>query len=160
MRGAQFVTLPLLLLRTDAAVAADPPQRLRSDPPPIVSSWDDLLEGVQTQEDWQARRQVLKQRYLDLIRDDRKPVKPPLDLQVHETADVEGIYRRQLVSYNVEQDERAHAYVGIPLEAGRKGAGHRGPARHHGPRKRADGRSERQSGQGVARSTVPARATS
>lgn len=114
MRGAHFATTSLLLLMAYAATAADPPLRLRSDPPPIVSSWDDLLEGVNTREDWQARRQVLKQRYLDLIRDDRKPVKPPLDLQVHETVEVEGIYRRQLVSYNVEQDERAHAYVGIP----------------------------------------------
>lgn len=105
-----------LVLRGMAAAAAAEPQRLCSDPPPIVSSWDDLLEGIKTREDWRARRQVLKQRYLELIRDAQKPAKPPLGLQVHETVEVEGIYRRQLISYQVEQDERAHAYLGIPLK--------------------------------------------
>ena len=99
-----------------AASAAEPPERMRSDPPPIVSSWDDLIEGVKTREDWRARRQVLKQRYLELIRDEQKPKKPPLELEIHETVDIEGVYRRQLISYNVEQDERAHAYLGIPLK--------------------------------------------
>ncbi|MDD4268793.1 MAG: alpha/beta fold hydrolase [Pirellulales bacterium] len=99
-----------------AASAAEPPDRMRSDPPLIVSSWDDLIEGVKTREDWQARRHVLRQRYLELIRDEQKPKKPPLELEIHETVDIEGVYRRQLISYNVEQDERAHAYLGIPLK--------------------------------------------
>lgn len=103
----------VLVLR---GMAAAEPQRLCSDPPPIVSSWDDLLEGIKTREDWRARRQVLKQRYLELICDEQKPAKPPLGLQVHETVEVEGIYRRQLISYQVEQDERAHAYLGMPLK--------------------------------------------
>jgi len=81
----------------------------------IRSSWDDLLEGVHSAEDWGKRRQLLKERYLDLIRDRYKPAKPPLDLKVHESAVVDGAYTRQLVSYNVEADERASAYVGIPL---------------------------------------------
>lgn len=106
-----------------AASAAEPPERMRSDPPPIVSSWDDLIEGVKTREDWRARRQVLKQRYLELIRDDQKPKKPPLELEIHETVDIEGVYRRQLISYNVEQDERAHAYLGIPLKPRGEAAG-------------------------------------
>ena len=106
-----------------AASAAEPPERMRSDPPPIVSSWDDLIEGVKTREDWRARRQVLKQRYLELIRDDQKPKKPPLELEIHETVDIEGVYRRQLISYNVEQDERAHAYLGIPLKPHGEAAG-------------------------------------
>ncbi|QDU36124.1 Alpha/beta hydrolase family protein [Maioricimonas rarisocia] len=96
--------------------AADEPMRKRSDPPVIRSSWDDLLEGVETPEDWQARRQVLRRRYLELIRDEHKPEKPPLDLQVHEEVTVDGTYVRKLISYNVEADERAHAYLGIPLE--------------------------------------------
>ncbi|MFG0331881.1 MAG: dienelactone hydrolase family protein [Maioricimonas sp. JB049] len=96
--------------------AADEPVRKRSDPPVIRSSWDDLLEGVDTSEDWQARKQVLRQRYLELIRDEYKPEKPPLDLVVHEEVTVDGKYVRRLVSYNVEADERAHAYLGIPLE--------------------------------------------
>jgi len=34
--------------------------------PEVRSSWDDLTEGVETTEDWQRRRKVLKQRFLDL----------------------------------------------------------------------------------------------
>lgn len=97
-------------------VRADEPVRKRSDPPVIRSSWDDLLEGVDTPEDWQARKQVLLRRYLELIRDEYKPEKPSLDLKVHEEVTVDGTYVRKLISYNVEADERAHAYLGIPLE--------------------------------------------
>ncbi|NLY00050.1 MAG: hypothetical protein GXY83_28460 [Rhodopirellula sp.] len=94
---------------------AEPPERLRSDPPVISSSWDDLLDGIASLDDWRPRREVLKRRYLDLIRDDSKPVKPPLDLKDHEAVVVDGIYVRRLISYQVEADERAHAYLGIPL---------------------------------------------
>lgn len=108
-----FIAVPASPLAT---AAADPPERLRSDPPAIHSSWDDLLNGVTTPEEWQARKKVLKQRYLELLRDKHKPQKPPLDLQVHETVTVDGRYVRKLISYQVEADERAHAYLGIPLE--------------------------------------------
>jgi acetyl esterase/lipase len=115
-----FATIVSLLCLTAAASAEPPsdapPVRKRSNPPVIQSSWDDLLEGVKTPEDWRRHRKVLKQRYLDLIRDDQKPAKPPLDLKRHESTVVEGLYTRWLVSYNVEADERAHAYVGIPLK--------------------------------------------
>ena len=70
-------------------------------------------DGVKTR-DWQgaaARAQAAPS-----IRDEQKPKKPPLELEIHETVDIEGVYRRQLISYNVEQDERAHAYLGIPLK--------------------------------------------
>ena len=97
-------------------IHADKPVRLRSDAPVIESSWDDLLEGVETVEDWQRHREVLKRRYLELLRDDQKPNRVPLDLQVHETVEVDGIYERRLISYAVEVDERAHAYLGVPLE--------------------------------------------
>jgi len=83
--------------------------------PEIQSSWDDLLEGIETRDEWLARKQELKTRYLDLIRDQHKPERPPLDLQVHETVEVDGQYTRKLISYQVEADERAHAYLGIPL---------------------------------------------
>ena len=86
------------------------------DVPAIRSSWDDLTEGVTTAEDWHERRVVLRQRYLELIRDRYKPTKPPLELQVHEEVVVDGVYRRQLISYAVETDERAHAYLGIPVD--------------------------------------------
>lgn len=84
--------------------------------PEIRSSWDDLTADIQTKEDWQKRRTLLKQRYLDLLRDQYKPVKPALDIQVHEEVTVDSIYKRQLISYAVETDERAHAYLGIPLK--------------------------------------------
>ncbi|MFA7004486.1 MAG: alpha/beta fold hydrolase, partial [Verrucomicrobiia bacterium] len=73
-------------------------------------------EGVRTREDWTKHRAVLQQRYLELIRDQHKPKKPALDLKVHETVVVEGRYQRLYISYQVESDERAHAYLGIPLE--------------------------------------------
>lgn len=91
------------------------PVRRRSEPQPVINSWDDLLAGVKTLDDWKARKEVLRRRYLDLIRDSEKPAKPPLDLVVHETVNVDGIYLRKLVSYNVETDERARAYLAIPL---------------------------------------------
>lgn len=84
--------------------------------PQIRSSWDDLTDGIETREDWEKRRVVLRQRYLELICDQHKPRKPALDLKIHEEVVVEGIYRRQLISYAVESDERAHAYLGIPLD--------------------------------------------
>lgn len=84
--------------------------------PEIRSSWDDLTDGIQTKADWQQRRTELKAKYLELLRDQYKPQKPALDLQVHEEVIVDGLYRRQLISYAVESDERAHAYLGIPLE--------------------------------------------
>lgn len=95
--------------------AQEEPRRFRSDPPVIESSWDDLLEGVQTAEDWERHRHVLRRRFLELIRDSHKPEKPALDLQVHEETEVDGVYRRLYISYQVEVDERAHAYLGIPL---------------------------------------------
>ena len=83
--------------------------------PEIRSTWDDLTDGIEAIGDWRKRRTVLKQRYLELIRDQHKPNRPPLDLRVHEEVVVEGVYRRRLISYAVESGERAHAYLGIPL---------------------------------------------
>ena len=91
-------------------------ERKRSDPPVIHSSWDDLLEGVNSPEDWRKHKEVLRQRYLDLLRDQHKPEKPTRNLQVHESVKIEGLYERRLISYNVESDERAHAYLGLPLK--------------------------------------------
>ncbi len=91
------------------------PRRFDREPPPIQSSWDDLLEGVTSRKDWEQHRQTLWERYLDLIRDQYKPAKPPLELEIHEDVVVDKLYRRLYISYNVEADERAHAYLGIPL---------------------------------------------
>ncbi len=93
---------------------AEEPVRPRSDPPEIVSSWDDLTDGIKTPEDWAKHREVLHQRFLDLIRDQHKPAQPPLDVQIHETVEVPEGYTRQLISYAVEEGERAHAYLAIP----------------------------------------------
>jgi len=92
------------------------PKRMRSDPPPIRSSWDDLTEGIDTPEDWERRKELLRRRFLDLLRDEQKPPKPLLEFQVHEEVEVDQRYKRQLISYNVEEGERAHAYLGTPLE--------------------------------------------
>ncbi len=90
--------------------------RRRSDPPVIRSSWDDLLDGVKTPGDWKQRKAGLRQRYLRLLRDEFKPAKPSLDLRVHERVVVGGVYERRLVSYRVEEDERAHAYLAVPIK--------------------------------------------
>ncbi len=92
------------------------PTRRRSPPPEIHSAWDDLLAGVETKDDWLAHKAELRRRYLALIRDDQKPAKPPLNLKTHESVVVDGAYTRKLISYNVEADERAHAFLGVPLE--------------------------------------------
>ena len=96
------------------AIAAAPTTRPEFEASPVLSTWEDLLEGVETVDQWRDRKETIRRQFLELIRDDRKPAKPPLDLQVHESADVDGLYTRRLISYNVETDERAHAYLAIP----------------------------------------------
>ncbi len=92
----------------------------------IKSSWDDLLAGVKNLKEWQRHREVLHSRYMDLLRDQYKPARPPLELKWHEATEVDGKYTRHLISYNVEADERAHAFLGIPLEL--KDTKHSAPA--------------------------------
>lgn len=108
----------LLLLLPGLALPAA--AQNRTDPalfevPEIRSSWDDLTDGLASVEDWESRRQVLRERYLTLLRDDQKPDRLPLDIEIHERVVVEDTYERQLISYQVEVDERAHAFLGIPL---------------------------------------------
>lgn len=110
-----MIAIILTLLTMSVVSADEPAPRHRSDPPVIQSSWDDLLDGIKTPEDWPRRRAVLRQRYLELIADRHKPHKPPLDLRVEDEKLVDGRYKRLSISYNVESDERAHAYLGIPL---------------------------------------------
>lgn len=97
------------------------PTRPRTDPalfevPPVRSTWTDLTDGADTPEAWKHRKAELRQRFLHLIRDEAKPARPPLAIEVHEDVVVDNAYRRQLISYAVEHDERAHAYLGIPLD--------------------------------------------
>jgi pimeloyl-ACP methyl ester carboxylesterase len=91
-----------------------PTTRPEFEPAPVRSTWEDLTAGVRTRDEWLERKERIRRQFLELIRDDQKPAKPPLDLQVHESVDVEGLYTRKLISYNVEADERAHAYLAIP----------------------------------------------
>lgn len=91
--------------------------------PVIKSSWDDLTEGIENKDQWKARQTILKRRYLELLRNQHKPEKPPLGLRVHETVVMDGKYTRKLISYAVEKDERAHAYLGIPLKLNGKAPG-------------------------------------
>ncbi|MCC7330015.1 MAG: dienelactone hydrolase family protein [Gammaproteobacteria bacterium] len=81
---------------------------------PVQSDWGDVLEGVTRREDWPARRVEIRRLFLELIRDQYKPNRPPLALETHESVDVEGVYQRSLISYAVEAGERAHAYLAVP----------------------------------------------
>jgi pimeloyl-ACP methyl ester carboxylesterase len=110
---SRILIFPLCVAMSVIAVAEES-VRPRSDPPEIVSSWDDLTAGIKTPEDWTRHREGLHKRFLDLIRDQHKPVRPPLNVQVHETVGVPEGYTRKLISYAVEEGERAHAYLAIP----------------------------------------------
>jgi dienelactone hydrolase len=81
---------------------------------PIVSQWDDLLEGIATPDDWARKRLDVKKRFLQLIRNEAAPKVPmALDIRVEQEFDTDGFQLRR-ISYNVECDERAHAYLAIP----------------------------------------------
>jgi len=124
MKPFPALLLLLIVVVTARPTAAESPRQIVDYPHEAPrSSWDDLLAGVPTAEAWPARRLELRARFLDLIRDQRKPAKPPLDLQVHESIVVDGVYERRLVSYQVEADERARAYLGIPLKLAGKAPG-------------------------------------
>lgn len=83
-------------------------------PTPYTTSWDDLLDGIETADDWRAKRVDVERRFHALIRLDAAPEAPAdPDLRVEREWDV-GDFTIQYVSYQVENDERAHAYVGIP----------------------------------------------
>lgn len=111
-----LTVLAALLSSTAMTTAQTPPANPLMEVPPVESSWTDLTENLESKTDWEARRPAIKRQFLDLLRDQHKPEKPPLDLQVHNWVEVDGVYTRKLVSYAVEADERAHAYIGIPLE--------------------------------------------
>ncbi len=115
-----FISTLTVFLLAIVLQAQDSQRSPLFDIPEIHSSWDDLTHGINSRDEWHARRVVLKQRYLDLLCDQHKPKKPKLNLVVHEDVVVDGAYRRQLISYAVEADERAHAYLGLPLHSSGK----------------------------------------
>ncbi|MCP4643161.1 MAG: alpha/beta hydrolase [bacterium] len=105
----------LTLMATASFGAAQDPPRTWKDPPVIETPWDGLLEGIGNKNDWDLRREVLQQRFLDLIRDDRKPARPPLNLSVHDSTVVDGVYTRKRIRYDVEDGDRCEAFLAIPL---------------------------------------------
>jgi len=83
-------------------------------PTGIETSWDDLLEGIDSPQAWAAKRQAVRARFLELLRDEAAPT-PPDDLALNvESAWDEDEYTVEYVSYQVEADERAHAYIAVP----------------------------------------------
>jgi pimeloyl-ACP methyl ester carboxylesterase len=87
--------------------------------PPILSSWSELLDGIETQEDWEQKRTDLHARYLELLRDEARPERPPVEIRRENTVTVDGVYERHSLTFRVDKDEWAHAYLGIPLEVER-----------------------------------------
>ena len=83
-------------------------------PRPFITAWDDLMDGVKTRADWEQKRKQIKKRFLELLRDEAAPPVPKdLDVKVHKEWDAGGFTLRR-ISYNVESNERAHAFVAIP----------------------------------------------
>jgi dienelactone hydrolase len=81
---------------------------------PIATSWDDLLQGVGTPREWEDKRGKVKQRFLALLRMEAAPEVPAdLDVRVEKEWKADA-FRVKYVSYRVESDERAHAYLAIP----------------------------------------------
>ncbi|RIK88571.1 MAG: hypothetical protein DCC67_00535 [Planctomycetota bacterium] len=121
----QRFRLGLFLAALAAPVSLRGEARRQADYPsePVQSSWDDLTAGIGDREDWASRRSALRSRFLDLIRDQYKPARPPQGLQEHESVVVDGQYQRRLVSYQVEVGERARAYIGVPLQLAGKAPG-------------------------------------
>ncbi|MCZ7646053.1 MAG: dienelactone hydrolase family protein [Planctomycetota bacterium] len=90
-------------------------------PRPIATSWDDLLEGIATPENWARKRAEIRARFLELLREEaRPPVPKELDVQVERAWDGGGFTIKR-VSYRVEADERAHAYLALPDDSAPSG---------------------------------------
>ena len=61
--GLVFHSLLFLFLLSIFIPAAEKePVRLRTEPQPVRSSWDDLLAGVNTPEQWKVHKEVLRKR--------------------------------------------------------------------------------------------------
>jgi hypothetical protein len=89
-------------------------EQMEFESTPIPTSWDDLLEGIESAEQWREKRAAIGKRFDDLLRRDAEPALPrDLEVEVEREWHPRGFSVRY-ISYNVERDERARAYVGIP----------------------------------------------
>ncbi len=80
----------------------------------ITTSWDDLLEGIDSPYAWANRREAVRRRFLKLIHHEASPEHPPdPEIRVKDELSAGG-FRIQYVSYQIEADERAHAYIAFP----------------------------------------------
>ncbi|GMV79264.1 MAG: hypothetical protein AMXMBFR7_04480 [Planctomycetota bacterium] len=85
-------------------------------PRPIPTSWDDLLDGVASPEDWNRKRAAIRVRFGELLREAARPPLPgDPDLRLERAWDAGGFTLKR-ISYQVEADERAHAYLALPLD--------------------------------------------
>jgi dienelactone hydrolase len=90
-------------------------------PTSITTGWDDLLEGIDSPEAWMDKREAIHRRFLALIRDEAAPEsRADLEVRVEERMD-EDDYAVERISYQVGDDERAHAYVAVPHGSPPKG---------------------------------------
>lgn len=97
----------------------------------LQTVWDDLLAGIDNREQWLEKRTAVKQRFLELIRHEAAAAVPQaFDLDVEQEWDAGG-FLIQYVSYQVEADERAHAYIAVP-DAARPPGGFPGVICLHG----------------------------
>ena len=83
-------------------------------PTPIRTSWDDLLDGIETPEQWAEKRKDVRRRFLALLRDEAAP-EPPTDFRINIEREwhPKG-FRVQCISYEVEEAERTRAYLAVP----------------------------------------------
>ncbi len=121
MNHCRSILWMTLVSASAISFSAEEPQPRKIQPPPAVKTgWDDLLDNIDAPEDWTRKRKVLLGRFIELIGDDAKPAeRPPLDLIIHETRSVDGVYLRKLISYGVEPDQRAWAYLATPAKLDR-----------------------------------------
>lgn len=81
---------------------------------PLQTYWDDLLAGVASPADWDSQRPEMAARFHALLRADAAPEIPvDLDIRIEEEWDT-GEFTVRYISYQVEEDERAAAYIAIP----------------------------------------------
>ena len=83
-------------------------------PTPIQTSWDDLLNGIDSPEKWHEKRKEMEARFRALLRDEAAPA-PPEDprVKVEKEWAADG-FTVKIITYDVEADERARAYLALP----------------------------------------------